>query len=191
MSHFLSQMKALMLVVGVPVALVFVYSAYFQTRPNDRIAAMRRGGPDPLAFVAKGDAKIADARAKAKATLPDFLRHLENPDSDESHFGVKFRLTPANVAAGTPPADDGGDEFIWANRLKLTEDGRALTGNLDDTPRKSGFFNGQAVIIPTEEVTDWGYMKAGVMQGHYTTKILLDQLTPEEASRAKRVMGWE
>jgi uncharacterized protein YegJ (DUF2314 family) len=45
-------------------------------------------------------------------------------------------------------------------------------------------------MIALDDVVDWGYKKAGVVQGNYTTKVLLTKLPPEEAARARQVLGW-
>jgi uncharacterized protein YegJ (DUF2314 family) len=182
---FFRNLRILALVLGIPCLLVFIYSNYIQ--------APRK---DPLAFVGRGDPDMARARAQARATLPDFLQHLRNPAPAESVFVVKFRLLPRHVSSPTNKDDfalpgDEADEFIWANMLKLREDGQALSGVIDDSPRSRGFFSGQPVVIPLADVMDWGYMKSGVMQGNYTTKALLAKMPEDEAAKAKKVLGWQ
>lgn len=178
-------LRILALILGIPCLLVFIYSHYIQ--------APRK---DPLTFVARGDPDMARARAQGRATLPDFLQHLRSPGRAESVFVVKFRLLPRHVSSSTSkedfaPAGDEADEFIWANMLKLREDGQALSGVIDDSPRSKGFFEGQPVVIPLADVVDWGYMKSGVMRGNYTTRALLAKMPEDEAAKARKVLGWQ
>lgn len=184
MGFFLRNMRNLLIVLGAPMALVFIYSNSIQKPQRD-----------PLAFVGAGDTKMAAARAEGQATLPDFIQHLNNPAPDEDHFGVKFRLDKTFVFGPFQNAkfagpDEEADEFIWANNLHLAADGKTVTGTINDEPRAKGFFKGEPVAIPAEEIVDWGYSKGGVMQGNFTTKVLLAQLSPEEATRARQAMGW-
>ena len=183
MLFFLRNMRNLILVMAPVMLAVFVYSHYFQ-KPKDE-----------LAFIGAGDPQMAAARAEGRATLPDFLEHLTNPAPDESHFAVKFRLDQSQVFGGlrqtafAPPGDEP-DEYIWGRLPTLSPDRTTVTALLDDEPRAKGFFKGQPMVVPVGDIVDWGYSKGGVMQGNFTTKVLLTKLSPREAAQAKQVMGW-
>jgi uncharacterized protein YegJ (DUF2314 family) len=177
---FLRNMRNLVFVMAPLILFVFVYSNFIQRKA------------DPLAYVATGDAKIAAARDEARATLPTFLAHLKNPAPDESHFGVKFRLDRRQIlgAARSGVVSQEPAEYIWARNLNLTPNGSIVTGFIDGEPRSKGFYSGQPLMIPLDDIVDWGYSKDGVMQGNFTTKVLLSKLPPAEAARAKVAMGW-
>jgi uncharacterized protein YegJ (DUF2314 family) len=165
-------------------AFVFVYSNFIQKPKRD-----------PLAYVASGDPQMAAARAQGRATLSTFLEHLNSPGPDESHFGVKFRLDRSQIfgaprSATAIKADEEPAEYIWARSLKLTPNGSSVTGLIDGEPRSKGFYSGQPMTIPLGDIIDWGYSKGGVMQGNFTTKVLLSKLPPGDAARAKQAMGW-
>jgi uncharacterized protein YegJ (DUF2314 family) len=177
---FLRNMRNLILVMAPVMLFVFVYSHFFQ-KPKD-----------PVTYVGVGDAAMTQAKAQGRATVPEFLQHLKNPAADEDHFVVKFRLDRKQliVPARTGPQDEAPDEYIWANRLNLVGDGSVLLGFINDEPRTKGFYNGQPLRIDVDDIVDWGYSKAGVMQGNFTTKVLLSKLSAREAAQARQAMGW-
>ena len=178
---FLRTLKNRALVLGPLVLFVFIYSNYVQQRN------------DPLAYVATGDPEIAAARDEARATLPTFLARLQNPTSDESHFAVKFRLDPKQVLGGAPSGATSPQpaEFIWARDIRVVSNAPMVSGLIDGQPRTNGFRYGQPVMIALDDVVDWGYKKGGVVQGNFTTKVLLTKLPPDEAARARQVLGWK
>ena len=180
---FLRNMRNLALVMGPVMLFVFVYSNFIQ-KPRS-----------PVAYVGTGDPQIAAAREEGRRTLPEFLEHLEARAADESHFAIKFRLDRKQLIMPLQPtafasADEEPDEYIWASRIRLSENGASVAGFIDDIPRAKGFHAGQPVVVPLEDIVDWGYSKDGVMQGNFTTKVLLNKLPAREAAMAKEAMGW-
>lgn len=181
---FLRSMRNLLLVMGPVLLFVFVYSNFIQ-----------KPARAPVTYVGTGDPEIAAAREEGRRTLPEFLEHLKAPAADESHFAIKFRLDRDQLVMPLQPtayaaADEEPDEYIWASRIRLSESGAGVTGFIDDVPRSKGFRDGQPVVVPLEDIVDWGYSKNGVMQGNFSTKVLLKKLPAKEAEMAKRAMGW-
>jgi uncharacterized protein YegJ (DUF2314 family) len=125
-----------------------------------------------------GNKKVEFATQQAVAKLPEFFKKANSPGPDETDFGVKFDLTP----------DRPGSEYIWAG--KLTFRGDVLEGVLGDAPYDPRYWAGQRVTINKMLIIDWGYRKGGVMQGHYTTKALITELSPEEAKHLNKYYGW-
>lgn len=131
-----------------------------------------------VAFVEDDDPKMEAAKAKGRATLPGFFERMAAPSADEEGFSVKFNLTP-----------DADAEFIWAGDLKLDARGE-LTGALSNHPIDERFKLGQRVPIARSDIIDWTYFKNGVAQGHHTTRVILEQVTPEEAAEIRAALGW-
>jgi uncharacterized protein YegJ (DUF2314 family) len=127
--------------------------------------------------VAADDAEMEAAKRKGRATLPEFYRHLAAPGPDESMFSVKYDLLPGEEA-----------EFIWA---KVTaRDGATLKGTLSNVPLAPGYRLGQAVTIREADIIDWQYRKGGVVQGHHTTRVLIDRMPAAEAAEYRAALGW-
>lgn len=153
----------------------------------------RKDNHDPVAFVRAGDAEIAAAQKQAMESYPAFLDHLANPASDEHSFAVKFKLGVGNaVIRNDEMMADGAetDEFIWANNLTTQDNGMTLRGEINDTPLKHGYHHGQQVIIHKDDIMDWGYSKGEVMQGNFTTRVLLNHMPAEEAASVRKLLGW-
>jgi len=123
------------------------------------------------------DPEMNAAKAKAIAELPAFFARFARPAADEGNFMVKFDIDPK-----------GDPEFIWAGDLQQTGD--QLTGVLSDDAVYAPGKAGDRVAIPRSAIIDWGYTRAGVMQGSYTTRVLLGRLSPEEAARVRESLGW-
>jgi uncharacterized protein YegJ (DUF2314 family) len=124
------------------------------------------------------DEEMEAAKAKGRSTLPQFFQRLASPAADEDSFGVKFNLTP-----------DGDAEYIWAGDLQIDADGK-LTGTLANHPLDRRFKLGQRVAIARSQIVDWAYWKSEVAQGHYTTRVILDRVSPAEAAEIRSSLGW-
>ena len=57
-------------------------------------------------------------------------------------------------------------------------------------PAMAGHSLGEEVKVPLKDVSDWAARVNGKMQGHYTTRVLLDELAPDEAAVIKQNFGW-
>jgi uncharacterized protein YegJ (DUF2314 family) len=124
------------------------------------------------------DPAMEAAKAQGQATLTEFLKRLAAPAADEQDFAVKFNLTP-----------DADAEFIWANNLQVEPDGN-LTGALANEPLDQRFQAGERVTIDRSQIVDWAYFKGKVAHGHYTTRVMLNQASPEKAAQIRASLGW-
>lgn len=132
---------------------------------------------DNVVSVAADDPQMEAAKKIGRKTLPEFLARLDAPRADETDFSVKFDLDPA-----------GEVEYIWANNLQREANG--LSGTLSNEPISTKFRIGQRVSISFDRIIDWGYYKGNVMQGHHTTRALLDTLPAEQANQYRAALGW-
>jgi uncharacterized protein YegJ (DUF2314 family) len=148
------------------------------TDSKEDVAKDAFGTTDPVSHVAKGDPAIEAAREKAKANLSQFEAHLRAPEPGEDKFAIKYKLPTSNPG-----------EFVWVSDVAPSPTG--FTGKIDVYPRTSGYEIGQQVLVSRSEVTDWGYMRGGVMQGHFTTKVIVEKMPPKQQVAIKQIMGWQ
>jgi uncharacterized protein YegJ (DUF2314 family) len=141
-------------------------------------AQVRKQGSDPLVYVNAGDAAMNGAIAKARQTLPDFFARFARPQPGEVHFLLKFDLLPEPDKA----------EFIWAEIVSRSP-GFTLV-RLANAPADPRWKLGQQVSVRDSDVIDWGYYKDGVMQGQYTTRILLPTLGPADSEAIRKAYRW-
>lgn len=130
---------------------------------------------DDVLRVQQEDREMNEAIAKAQATLPEFLDVLDDPRPGVVNIAFKFPL--------------GGWEHIWVGNVRW--DGDSLTGVLNNRPMQDEWAEGDAVRVPLESVSDWAWMGPdGVMRGHYTTRVLLNRMSPEMAASIRQSFGW-
>lgn len=156
-------------------ALIAPLTAHAQSQSAPK--ASPRPAHDRIVDVAKGDPEMQSAIAKARAELPGFFVRSAAPQAGDSYFLIKYNLTPQGAA-----------EFIWAE--VISHKGDTTLARLINNPRAPGFVKGQQVTVRNADIIDWGYVKNGVMQGNYTTRILLPHMAPAEAAALRRAYGW-
>jgi len=130
---------------------------------------------DDVEMVADEDPEMNAAIAEANRTLPQFVTRLKNPREYDQAFAIKFPLA--------------GWEHIWVGNLKV-ENGH-FTGTLDNDPINEDYKRGDAVKVPFADVSDWAYFDGNTMQGHRTTRVLLDRIDPAQAAQTREYFGWK
>jgi uncharacterized protein YegJ (DUF2314 family) len=132
---------------------------------------------DRIVQVSVSDASVNEAKAQARAGLDDFFARLAHPKPHESSFGLKYDLN-----YGHP--ERGQAEIIWTRDITRGLNGE-IYGYLDNVPDTPGFTEGQRVEIPREAIADWAIKVGDKFQGHYTTRAMFGQMSPEEVEAVK------
>ena len=132
---------------------------------------------DKTINVAPGDPAINAAVARAKRELPVFFGHVGAPGPGEDHFMIKYDVQP-----GAPV------EYVWAEVISHANAQSAA--KLVNASNDGRFKVGLQVRINDAEIVDWGYRKDGVMQGNYTTRVLLTRIPESEAAPVRKYLGW-
>lgn len=131
-----------------------------------------------MVFLGEDHPEMAEAIVKARATLPEFIERLRNPDGRAGHFALKARFKVEN-----------GHEHIWVGDLEVVPEG--FKGKLANDPNEiKGVKLGDEVSVRSEMVTDWGYAIDGVYQGHHTTKVLLRHMSGKMRRQVEAAYGW-
>jgi uncharacterized protein YegJ (DUF2314 family) len=120
------------------------------------------------------DAAVSGAKAKAQAGLDKFFQRLRFPQPDESSFGLKYDLNWGHPERGEP-------EIIWTRDV-IESNGKILA-KLDNDPQTPGYKSGMDVEIPRAAIADWAIKVGDKFDGHFTTRVLVAQLPPEEAAQ--------
>lgn len=141
------------------------------------VAAQAQG--DSVIGIRSDDAAMNAAIAKGRQTLPDFWTHFAAPGPGESGFVIKYDLM---AQSGEAP------EYIWAEVISHAPG--TTIARLANTPRASRWKLGEKVSVRDADIIDWGYYRNGVMQGHYTTRILLPHLDPAQAESIRKAYRW-
>lgn len=158
-------------------ALLLALAAFAAATPA---AAQEQGAGEQFAVVTEqGDPETLAARAKAQATLPEWLGVLAAQSPD--HGGIQFQFAL------------GGREYIWVENV--AREGDRLTGTLVMAPVAVAGAKGDRVEVPLAEVSDWAYWTRdesgkGIAHGFHTYEPLFADMPPERANELRRQLGW-
>ncbi len=149
--------------------------------------------PNPVAKVAKRDAAMSAAFARAAATLDDFLAKWRDPPPGAERFVVKIGLVDAPGAPGyaivRPDAPLAAPvEWFWATDLRVHGvDFSARLGN--DPERLRNVTRGQIVHFTRQDIGDWMYRRYGKIVGNATACPALAHTSAEERRQMKEQYG--
>jgi uncharacterized protein YegJ (DUF2314 family) len=119
--------------------------------------------------VSNEDAEMNAAIDRARATVHDFLPHLQNPPKGQEYLGVKVRLGD----------DPQRGEHIWLYDVRY--DGGRIAGKLmDDADYFPQWKQGATVRVAPEEITDWMTVENGHVCGGFTSRVVVSTLPPEQ-----------
>lgn len=116
---------------------------------------------------------------KARDTLPKALEAASRGGTELSE-GLSLKVTFAA---------SNGNEHIWVNRI--ARDGDGFIGLLANEPRyMPGKRHGSAVEFKPDAIIDWALpTDQGKFFGHYTTRVLIQNIAPEERGRIRSILN--
>lgn len=116
-----------------------------------------------------GDTSMANAMAKAKASLRQFDAAYASADTGIIASSVKVRY----------PYPGNGYEYLWLEVFKHKNG--LYYGIVANTPVYTKLVKeNDTVAVPADSVYDWMYYQAGRLHGGYTIRALRNNMTPEE-----------
>jgi uncharacterized protein YegJ (DUF2314 family) len=141
------------------------------------VAAQVADDKDPNVIIYLGHSPAMRAAIdKARDTFPEAL---------EAAFQGGARLSDGFSVKVAIPAGDQ-TENIWVDSVSQTGDG--FVGRFANEPRHlAGKSLGSAVAFDASTVIDWALPTAsGKFWGHYTTRVILQNMAPEKARRVRQ-----
>lgn len=132
---------------------------------------------DAILPVLPDDRAMNTAIQKARGSLPDFVRRLQNPQPLDKAFLIKGRFEWM-----------GQVEHIWVADLSLQGD--RFHGVLANEPRIPTLKFKQSVTVPMDRVSDWMYLSNNRLIGGYTLRELRKRQTPAERAAEDKVRGY-
>jgi uncharacterized protein YegJ (DUF2314 family) len=129
---------------------------------------------------AKFQKELVAATEHARARLPWYWEHFEAPEVDEYDFSLKVAI----------PRRDGqpGDEDAWVEKIARSED--KIVGELMVDPKYLGDLkSGSIVEFQEKQIVDWAFLRGEELIGHYTTRVMLPRMDPEQAEGLKSMFG--
>jgi len=142
--------------------------------------ACGRGRPSPTVLVGDGDTELLRIAEAAGATLPIFLDRLNGPKRGESGFAVKLRLPG-------PEDGDAGEEQVWLGNIGFA--GGNFHGTLSNAPVLPGSpAKGERVRFGADRITDWMFLRDGMIVGGRSIRYLLLSIPEEERDERQRAI---
>jgi uncharacterized protein YegJ (DUF2314 family) len=138
------------------------------------------GADNEMAAEAKYEKDVAAASEQARGKLAYFWEHFEAPEVDEYDFSLKVAF----------PRRDGqeGTEDAWVENIARDVD--SLKGELMVDPKYLGELRGGAIMDFSEkQIVDWSFLRGEELIGHYTTRVMLPRMNPEQAEGLRSMFG--
>jgi|SRR6185436_5801119 len=132
---------------------------------------------DPVVSVSSDDPEMNAAIAEARESLPAFWMVYGAPNRGESDFALKVRIEDRRAV-----------EHFWVTDLRREADKvYGLIGNEPNTVTTVKL--GDEIEVPSDDITDWLYMRDGKMVGNFTLRPLFKEMPVEEVERLKAMMA--
>jgi uncharacterized protein YegJ (DUF2314 family) len=134
------------------------------------IAASGAHAEEPTISIAKEDAAMNAAIAKARDGLPVFWAAMTDPEADTEGYSLKVAIT-----------DGDRIEHFWTSDIQRTDE--RITGVLANEPKVvSTVQQGQRIDVPEADISDWMYMRKGKIVGNETLRVLLNYMPENQAA---------
>jgi uncharacterized protein YegJ (DUF2314 family) len=116
--------------------------------------------PDNVAKVAPDDPALVAAVGRARATVGELVRRVENPPAAQQYLAAKVELVEGD-----------SHEALWVTHLRL-QDG-VLHGKLDNDPVLLREVKaGDPVRVSPDSISAWMAVDSAVVCGGFTTRVL-------------------
>lgn len=142
----------------------------------DPLALGANAGVAEETVIYQGDDRLGDAALAARDTLPLFFENVMEAD------GTAPPNALVKVAFPVDPVHGDGAEIMWVSSFAADGDGYSgLLGN--DAEMIAGMTAGKSVNFSGDDIRDWMFYTAdNVIYGGYTTRAMLDDVSPETAA---------
>jgi len=132
---------------------------------------------DPVVVVQSDDPEMAAAIRQARATLPEFVRHLRSPTPGQSLANLKVRLE-----------EDGAVEHVWLDEVVI--EGSSYRGRINNDVESLAHLSLGDLVTATEEtISDWMVIEDGRLLGGYSIRLFRNRMTPAERVEFDQKMG--
>ncbi len=127
---------------------------------------------DPLINYAREDREMNAAIAQAVRTLPQFRRAIE--EGSATGYFVKVPIAHAD-----------GREHIWVRNVRA--EGDEFVGEIDNNPvHLTNVRKGSPWRMKQAEISDWYFLRDGLMHGAWTLRVMVKRMSPAEAAAMRR-----
>ncbi len=138
--------------------------------------------PNNIAFISGKTRTMDHATKFAQDTFIEFVKALENEDDHYVDFAVKVPFEASSSGVDV--------ENIWVGVYSISYE--EISGFVSAEPQYTDKVSkGQNVSIKTSQIVDWQYAYKGKTYGHFSTRVLLQDMEENEVSAVLNALGWE
>jgi uncharacterized protein YegJ (DUF2314 family) len=140
-----------------------------------------RAAKDEIVVRDNDDPAMRKALARAKQTLPGFLKLASNPAAGTVGYSLKVGVS-----------DGPNTEYFWVN--DFARNGKSFSGILSNEPRLvKTHKNGDRITFAEGQIADWTYFdqRNKKMMGNFTACALLTKEPPAQVAAFKQEYGLE
>jgi uncharacterized protein YegJ (DUF2314 family) len=144
-----------------------------------RAASAQTRDHNEVVLVPNQDRDMANAIAKAQATLDDFLVVWRSRPEGTSGYKLKVRIR-----------DGGISEHFWVQPFRPS--GAGFEGILANEPKLvKTVRGGQQISFARSDITDWGYVRDGKQVGSFTVCALFKHAPKEQIDYYRKNYGFD
>ena len=140
-------------------------------------ALAQKADGDPVIDFERGDASMNAAIKAARSTLDLFWAALEKPGTTGGSLKVAI------------PVDTGGAEHIFLADIQRIGTGR-YQGLIANNPvHLRTLRRGDVYQFTDDQISDWLYIRDGLMHGLYTVRVMLPRMPKQQAEALRQRMA--
>jgi uncharacterized protein YegJ (DUF2314 family) len=115
---------------------------------------------------------LEQATKEARAQLPFFWEHYRAPLADAYDFRLKVEVEEAS-------------EPVWVEEVAGQPEAFTALVAAD----AGGLSRGAVVAFAETDIVDWAFVRGEELLGHYTTRVMLPRLPPDQADALRSMFG--
>jgi uncharacterized protein YegJ (DUF2314 family) len=141
------------------------------------LGALSASAQQTFVSVREDDAAMNAAIEEARGTIDGFWAKLADPAAGEQHFSIKLGLV-----------DGDATEHVWCGAITI--DGDVTTCRIDNEPQTiSNVKMGEFVTVDPETISDWMFMRDGLIIGGHTIRAILPTLSEADRHSYEAILG--
>jgi uncharacterized protein YegJ (DUF2314 family) len=143
------------------------------------IAVPAFAADDPVVHFSEDDPVMNAAIAKARDSLPTFWAKFKAPAANEDGFTLKLGISDGNYT-----------EHFWC--ADIVGDATKATCVINNEPAQVFTVKfGERVDVDPAIISDWMYLRDGLIVGGETVRVIVDQMPEDEAADLRAMLADE
>ncbi|ERI91072.1 hypothetical protein HMPREF1982_03437 [Clostridiales bacterium oral taxon 876 str. F0540] len=140
-------------------------------------------GNESVTSVSAEDQAMNAIIEQARGSVDEFLKEYNNPSSNCTGFAVKYPFD-------TDPGSESTKEHIWLDKIEK-KDGKYFGVVNNDPFYIKGIKYGDKVEFDINKISDWKYVKDGLLIGGKSIVYFYDRMSDKEKKEFEQEAGFK